>query len=973
MNRPVGVAHGASALGVAWLIACAIALLTGASAVVILIAVGLVAFVASLLSGWTAIRHISVDAVTTADLADAESTLTWHVHANGTRRAHAELRIAEAVVARGWVAPGSTLLSGSAPGRGVHTSVQVRLSSAGTLGIVWWRRRSTIGIEPLFVAPTAALEPAPHQRPAGHRGDNCVTSSATGRDEVDGVRSWREGDELTAVHWPATLRTGEFVVRQRLHDLEERWVVQARSRTGDSGLEAARARTTLEEGLAVGARVAVQVDAHEPTALRDRAAVLRWCAAFEAGEGPGGSRPHTPFWQRPLAIPSPEPESSLTSGARWAVAVAAAAPPVMLLEPLGYGPIQIAVVLAAVAAGAYFSMRGPHHQRLLRQALGLLTGVAVALSLVDLSAVDSIATSLRFLLPQTLVALVVMQGFECTDRRSARVSLACSAMLTAYAAGIRVDERLVVWLAVSLAGLTIGSHAVAHIDRRPPAATGRSGRTNRRLVVTRAVAVVGAASAVLAVLAVVRVPEGPAQLTLPSWLQEYRPTPSDGELVAADGSPLLGGAAPGGSRSGAGAGGYPGFSPTMDTSLRGALGDEVVLRVRAPYADFWRGQTFTQFDGRVWRVDEATGELTEGPDHDVRLAPGDVSTKGDDQFIQTFYAEVDLPNIVFAASRADRVLLAAPMWARPDGALRAQVVIPAGSAYTVVSQRSGATADGLRAEGDISQLASPIEFVYTPASTTDRTRALAEELAGGASSTYDVILAIQAWLRTHVTYNLEAPVPPSDADAVDHFLFESQQGFCEQIASATAMLLRSLGIPARIATGYVPSERDEVAGVWISRASDAHAWVEVRFPNFGWIAFDPTAAVPLAGEATRTTIGGDLAKAVAGLIGDHIAVVLTSLLLVAAITVVGKLVVGWWRRRRRGRWGVLQDRFVSAALQRGAPLHAPNARLADVFDQRAAQELAATLDASAFAAEWADDDTSYHRALDAISELERSA
>ncbi|NMD23114.1 MAG: DUF58 domain-containing protein, partial [Actinobacteria bacterium] len=292
LNRPVGVAHGASALGVAWLIACAIALLTGASAVVILIAVGLVAFVASLLSGWTAIRHISVDAVTTADLADAESPLTWHVHANGTRRAHAELRIAEAVVARGWVAPGSTLLSGSAPGRGVHTSVQVRLSSAGTLGIVWWRRRSTIGIEPLFVAPTAALEPAPHQRPAGHRGDNCVTSRATGRDEVDGVRSWREGDELTAVHWPATLRTGEFVVRQRLHDLEERWVVQARSRTGDSGLEAARARTTLEEGLAVGARVAVQVDAHEPTALRDRAAVLRWCAAFEAGEGPGGSRPH---------------------------------------------------------------------------------------------------------------------------------------------------------------------------------------------------------------------------------------------------------------------------------------------------------------------------------------------------------------------------------------------------------------------------------------------------------------------------------------------------------------------------------------------------------------------------------------------------------------------------------------------------------------------------------------------------------
>ena len=156
-----------------------------------------------------------------------------------------------------------------------------------------------------------------------------------------------------------------------------------------------------------------------------------------------------------------------------------------------------------------------------------------------------------------------------------------------------------------------------------------------------------------------------------------------------------------------------------------------------PYADFWRGQTFTQFDGRVWRVEAATGERTEGPDHSIEPAVGDVSTGAGDQFIQTFYAEVDLPNIVFAASRAERVLLGAPLWARPDGALRADVVLPAGSAYTVVSQRSDATAAGLRGEGDLSLLGSPAEFIDVPDTTSARTRALAQQLA--ATRWYDTL------------------------------------------------------------------------------------------------------------------------------------------------------------------------------------------------------------------------------------------
>lgn len=961
LNRPAGLARGAAALGIAWMIAAMIALLTGAAAVVIILAVGLVAFVASALDGWWSVRTSAEPSVTAPSIAEAGSEMEWHLHSAATRQVYVEIRVESQLVAGGWVRRGETRLIGTAPRRGVYEQIEVRRSTAGTFGTVWWRCSSLAPIAPLFVAPPAALAGAPIEHLGGDERLDQLPSPQQGRDEVDGVRTWRQGDELTAIHWPATLRSGEFVVRQRLNDVAQRWTVHARTGTDDASQEAARVRESLERGLADGATVAVSVDGGEPAAILDREAALRWSAAFE----PSGAHPAAiagAWWRKPLALPSPEPANSITPHARWALALATVAPPMMLLEPLGYGPTEFAVVIAAMAAGASLSMRGLTHGKNLRQAAGLVAGIAVGAALIDLGSIDSIVTSLRFLLPQMLVTLVVVQGFECVDRRSARVALACAAMLTAYAAGIRIDDRLGLWLGIALLGLVLGSGAITRADRL------RTPRTARR-VATRIGVVVAAALAVLAVLVTVPIPDGPAQLTLPSWLQDYRPTPSDGRLVAADGSPLLGGASIT-DRAGNGTGGYPGFSPTMDTSLRGALGEEVVLRVRAPFPDFWRGQTFSNFDGRSWTVDAEPGQRSDGPDHTIEPADGDVPSANSDQFIQTFYAEVNLPNIVFAASRAERVLLEAPLWARPDGALRAEVVLPAGSAYTVVSQRSGTTSEGLRAEGTIASEVTPTAFLQLPSTTTARTIALAQQLA--AATTYDTILAIQAWLAQNVEYDLFAPVPPEGADAVDHFLFESREGFCEQIATATAIMLRSLGVPARIATGYVPSDRDEIAGVWVSRASDAHAWVEVRFPSFGWVAFDPTASVPLSGEAQRSSVGADLAKALARVVSKHITVVLIGVLALTLVLVIGHLLMSWWHRRRRGKWGVLQDRFVATAVRRGAEPNAPNAELATVFGAAAADELAATLDASAFSAGWTDDDDIYRHSADALRELERT-
>jgi hypothetical protein len=214
-------------------------------------------------------------------------------------------------------------------------------------------------------------------------------------------------------------------------------------------------------------------------------------------------------------------------------------------------------------------------------------------------------------------------------------------------------------------------------------------------------------------------------------------------------------------------------------------------------------------------------------------------------------------------------------------------------------------------------------------------------------------------MNANVTYDLDAPLPAPGADAVDDFLFESHLGFCEQIASALTIMLRTQGVPARLATGYLAGSRDRVAGVFEVRGSDAHAWVEVWFPETGWQAFDPTASVPLSGDAAIGSIGSDLAAGIGGYVEDHpLAFGLTivaALGAFASVRVIGEL----RRRRRRGRWGLLQDRFSGYAERRGSPCGAANPTRAAMWDEEAAERaslVADRLDRAAFEPGFDDDD-----------------
>ncbi len=177
--------------------------------------------------------------------------------------------------------------------------------------------------------------------------------------------------------------------------------------------------------------------------------------------------------------------------------------------------------------------------------------------------------------------------------------------------------------------------------------------------------------------------------------------------------------------------------------------------------------------------------------------------------------------------------------------LRARYVLRAGDNYNVVSQVSTANAADLRAAStDYPAWVSEV-YLQMPEGITEETRQLAAELTDPHDNVYDKAWAVQTWLRENITYNDQIDAPPDDVEPVHYTLFTSREAYCTYYASAMAMMLRSVGIPARIVNGYAQGEFRPDSNSYRVKASDAHTWVEVYFPQYGWIQFEPTASIPV--------------------------------------------------------------------------------------------------------------------------------
>ena len=128
---------------------------------------------------------------------------------------------------------------------------------------------------------------------------------------------------------------------------------------------------------------------------------------------------------------------------------------------------------------------------------------------------------------------------------------------------------------------------------------------------------------------------------------------------------------------------------------------------------------------------------------------------------------------------------------------------------------------------------------------------LANRITAKADTAAEKAAAIQAYLRSsQFTYSTE-PLPGSGYEAMQNFLLRDRKGYCEQFASAMAMMARVVGIPSRVSVGFLPGEQDEDG--WKVSIRDMHAWPELYFANYGWVRFEPTPA-SVTGSAPAWTV-----------------------------------------------------------------------------------------------------------------------
>ncbi len=969
MNRPVGVSAGGVGLLLAWVGGATIARLTGATPVVILLAAGMVLFVAAMVAGPVTLRSVAIDSMRLPPSTTQDDPFVLSLTVRSPRPVWVEVRAGADVVSSGWAIDGGFRESAVMAQRGVIERLDVRVRSAGAIGLMWWSRRFSVETGTLLVAARAHPGDVLIERSSHVDDGESFGPSGAIAGEIDGVRPWREGDSEKFVHWASTVRSGELVVHDRRGDSDLVWVVRARPSAPDPDAEAGVVRWALEQGLRSGARVGVAVGDAEIVAISDVEAAAHWSALADLGPTSPAQSP-----RRSEATPC-EPESTSSVAARWWAAAATVVSLWMLIGALDYGAMMSVLAASGTFAGAAVSARtlstGEQPSLATRVVIAAGAMVAIGMVLAASGRLEGLLGVLRGPLPQVLIVLIVLHGFECHDRRTIRVGLGISAIVMMYAAGFRVDDRVGLWLIAWSICFGVALSKLARPTRRarrvPSASTSRFG-IGRWLPGTAGLC--GGFAATFLILAVVPVPAGPANLTLPTLVRDASDVPRPGAIAGPDGQVNDSDPGPAGSdRAPPGqAGGYTGFAQEMDTSVRGELSDRVVMRVRAPEPDFWRGQTFASFDGRRWYADPEVGVRQDGPNIEVPSALGDIRLADDvavDQFVQTYHLEVDMPNLVFHANRPVQVIIDADAWTRQDGAIRASTVLPQGSIYTVVSARAEIDERLLRRQGLIGDRLTELgrqalsRYLELPPSTTPATIALANELAEGQPSTYDVVRAYEIWMSQNVEYDLKAPLPDPGEDAVHDFLFDSRAGFCEQIASSLTIMLRTQGVPARLVTGYLPGTRDRVAGVFEVKASDAHAWVEVWFPETGWQAFDPTAAVPLSADSQIDSVGADLAAGMGRFVRDHLAWMALIVAFGLGGLVSAQVIRELRYRRDRGRWGLLQDRFGSVAAQRGATAGASNPRLAmawtETDDAETARVVAERLDRVAFDPTFADD------------------
>jgi protein-glutamine gamma-glutamyltransferase len=253
----------------------------------------------------------------------------------------------------------------------------------------------------------------------------------------------------------------------------------------------------------------------------------------------------------------------------------------------------------------------------------------------------------------------------------------------------------------------------------------------------------------------------------------------------------------------------------------------------------WRGAALSHFDGKTWTDHSGDGKAMLPNRNPLTLA--DEAQRSRRDGVRLLY-RVDL-----SLSDSDALFIAGiPEFLNIE---RARVVRTATDSYrlgalggeSIRYEVSSFVPYGVLGARTKLTMAQATRYLQLP-KLDPRIVELAHSWAGQGAA-LEKAGQVERHLRSEFGYSLEMPEGTSD-DPLADFLFVRQKGHCEYFASAMAVMLRSLGIPSRIANGFQSGTYNPVSGLYVIRASDAHSWVEAYDPVEGWVTFDPTPSAP---------------------------------------------------------------------------------------------------------------------------------
>lgn len=260
-------------------------------------------------------------------------------------------------------------------------------------------------------------------------------------------------------------------------------------------------------------------------------------------------------------------------------------------------------------------------------------------------------------------------------------------------------------------------------------------------------------------------------------------------------------------------------------------------RARQPLPLYWRAFTYDIYTGDGWRSSATVQSLYKANQPlEADRTPGHILIQ------QQVHPVEDLGGTVYAAGEPLTVNFQSETAWRSKGDLFG-VVLGRAVAYHVDSLIPFVDERTLRAAGQKYPDWLRQRYLALPSDVPDRVRALAIELTAPERTPYDRARAIESYLRTF-PYTLDVSRPPVGRDVVDYFLFDLRTGYCDYYASSMVVLARAAGIPARLVVGYANGTYNLNSKRFVVTEADAHSWVEIYFPDIGWVMFEPTARRP---------------------------------------------------------------------------------------------------------------------------------